>query len=168
MEFVNSEMKKLIDDMSSFDDRLKAILMNRTTMLSTDFIEFKNMVLWNEKNRTIEQIENLQWDYRMKLWEHILSHVEFLGWNIIELNDYFSDLCRNDVVSIGYFCFQYWKSRLKKEFPYYHFFIRFCFQEYDDGDIKSFVSFHKIRFNEEIGASALVKETSLAVMFAII
>lgn len=167
MEFVNSEMEHLLNDVHFSDEYIECLLKERTTVFSNGFVEINDMVLWNKKNRPIEQLKKVRWDYRMKLMDNVLSKVEFLAYNIIYLDDYFFDLCKNDMVSIGYFCFQYWKDKLKKEFPMYHFFIRFYFQEYN-GVIESSVSFHKIRFNESIGASDLLEEPNPAVMFAII
>lgn len=168
MHLINEKMKSLIKDIQLENVMLRQLLEKRTGIFSTEIIAFEDMILWNERNWSIEMFQKARWDRMMKLWHNIKSQIEFFGYNRIYLHDEFMDLSKDDILCIGCICFNYWKEHLQKQFPDYHFFIRFYYQEYENGDFESAVAFHKVRTNEALGTSELLKRPNPAIMISVI
>lgn len=168
MDFINDKMSRIINNLEVNNNDIKTILEKRTGIFSTEIIEFDNMVLWNEYHWDRNKFKSLNWNHTMHLFRNVVSRAEFLGYNRIDLSDNFSDLSKDQVIIIGCICFDYWKEKLKKEFPQYHFFIRFYYQEYDNGEFDSLVGFHRVRFTETLGSTDIIEMPNPAVMFAVI
>lgn len=168
MNFINKKMEKLLQDVDRFDEGLKTILEDRSHIFTTDIIELNDMILWNERNLTQEKLQNIDWNPMMLLWDNVKSKIEFFGYNRIYLHDEFINLDKNKILGIGLLCFNYWKKYLSEKFPEYHFFLRFYYQEYDNGEFDSLVGFHKVRFTETLGSTDIIEMPNPAVMFAII
>ncbi len=165
MRLYNEKMEVILDKIHDIDHYENYIKVNFPNLYHPEFIECKEMVLWNKENRFMEDWNNnVLWNVLENLVKYYTckSSTEFSVFNEFNTNDYIdSSMEEGERINIAFAIYNRWIYLLKEQFPNYHFYFRLDYNE----ENKNFSGvFHKFRASEPAGGWDLYEKDRAILM----